>query len=218
MDNCQWKLWLNNGISCLISFFTGDAATLAMCPVDGLLESWLTWTGEKYVDKKLAAGCCFPCPDQPFIVLQPSSFPACQGCQGRFYAHGWDQNCIVKSIYFIEISLIEGEIKIAGPENVKMELQMDLILLLFLIFLCRRTKFSLYFCLQQPLYFWGHLWEMKEVGKLCLNTPFQYNESKNKRSDIDNLLSFRHFLQWLWSGQKLVIGVAVDAAELQVTF
>ena len=122
MDNCQWNLWLNNGISCLISFFTGDAATLAMCPVDGLVESWLTWTwtGVKYVDKKLAAGCCFPIQDQPFIVLQPSSFPACQGCQGRFYAHGWDQNCIVKSIYFIEISLIEGEIKIAGPENVKM--------------------------------------------------------------------------------------------------
>ena len=30
----------------------------------------------------------------------------------------WDQNCIVISIYFTEISLIEGEIKINRPENV----------------------------------------------------------------------------------------------------
>ena len=60
---------------------------------------------------------------------------------------------------------------------------------------------------------------MKEVGKLCFDTPFQYNESKNNASDIDNLVSlFRHFLPWLWSGQNLVIEVAVGAAELQVTF
>ena len=60
---------------------------------------------------------------------------------------------------------------------------------------------------------------MKEVGKFCFNTPLQYNEFKNKASDINNLLClFRHVLPWLWSGQNLVIGVAVGAAEHQVTF
>ena len=60
---------------------------------------------------------------------------------------------------------------------------------------------------------------MKEVGKLCFNTPFQYIESKSKASDIDNLLRlFRPFLPWFWSGQNMAIGVAVGATELQVAF
>ena len=37
----------------------------------------------------------------------------------------WDHNYKEESIYFIEISLIEGEIKINWPENVDMQLKVE---------------------------------------------------------------------------------------------
>ena len=52
----------------------------------------------------------------------------------------WDQNCIVKSIYFTEISLIKGEIKINWPGNVEMQ-PWNFCLLYLILLLCRRRKF-----------------------------------------------------------------------------
>ena len=52
----------------------------------------------------------------------------------------WDQNCIVKSIYFTEISLIEGEIKTNWPENVDMQLKVEFLFIVLNIALVQEEK------------------------------------------------------------------------------
>ena len=52
----------------------------------------------------------------------------------------WDQNCIVKSIYFTEISLIEGEININWPENVDMQLKVEFLVIVLNIAFVQEDK------------------------------------------------------------------------------
>ena len=52
----------------------------------------------------------------------------------------WDHNYIEESIYFIEISLIEGEIKINWPENVDMQLKVEFLFIVLNIAFVQEEK------------------------------------------------------------------------------
>ena len=52
----------------------------------------------------------------------------------------WDHNYIEESIHFIEISLIEGEIKINWPENVDMQLKVEFLFIVLNIALVQEEK------------------------------------------------------------------------------
>ena len=128
------------------------------------------------------------------------------------YDHGWDQNCIVKSLYFIEISWIQGEIKITGPENI-IYLKVDLILLLcyclyvssLTLILCRRTKFSatrttpsFTFVFSNNYTFEVKFENIKEVSKICFDSPFELTRSLNLASGIRQTSVSLQANKWFW--------------------